>query len=281
MATQEITPNDEIVIVMGPTGAGKSTFINHAINGGYERSVGHTLDSCTDKLQVVRAPWGTNDSHPVVFVDTPGFRDTSKSDIDILVSISEFVKKVHALKSKVALIIYLHRITDNRVGSSASKNITILAGLCDNIELPSIVLVTTMWGLVDAGRGAQREEELREIVWRELIREQQCGFERFDNSMDSVHRIILSSNRSRRTSRNNRAADANQKLMEDLTKKREEARRKLKEISQQKKALELEVESLEKRIDDVSKDIHGGPTISLSAIVRRWVMKARIPAITS
>jgi hypothetical protein len=96
---------------MGPTGSGKSTvrslflfqiflvsrcsplkFIECATcqNG---QTVGHSLRSRTADIRAVRAthPKG---GYPVVFVDTPGFDDTVKSDVEILSAIADWLVTV-------------------------------------------------------------------------------------------------------------------------------------------------------------------------------------------
>jgi predicted GTPase len=72
---------------MGPTGSGKSAFINLA--SGSELHVGETLESCTDEVNAT-APFEF-EGRQVVLVDTPGFDDTDKSDTDILLMISEYL----------------------------------------------------------------------------------------------------------------------------------------------------------------------------------------------
>jgi hypothetical protein len=54
------------------------------------RTVGHKLRSFTADIRTVRITHPT-DGHPVLFVDTPGFDDTLKSDVEILSMIADFL----------------------------------------------------------------------------------------------------------------------------------------------------------------------------------------------
>src|SRR4051794_37978067 len=89
-------------------------------------------------------------THPgnktVFLVDTPGFDDTNRSDVDILKDIAFFLTTMHANRCRLAGVIYLHRITDPRMGGSALKNLEMFQKLCGTGSLPSVILTTTMWG---------------------------------------------------------------------------------------------------------------------------------------
>jgi len=86
--------DDIIIPVMGPTGVGKSTFIN--IAAGQDRTlVGHDLTSCTAEIQVVRVTHPRFPSRRIVFVDTPGFDDTYVSDTEILRRIANWLKDTY------------------------------------------------------------------------------------------------------------------------------------------------------------------------------------------
>ena len=94
---------------MGPTGSGKSnvsdihTFffgispglkIIDTITNQPGRRAGSRLESCTTEVRAVRLS-----NHPVhgdrlVLVDTPGFDDTNKSDLEILQMVSNWLQKV-------------------------------------------------------------------------------------------------------------------------------------------------------------------------------------------
>lgn len=72
---------------MGPTGSGKTTFINLA--SGSNLRVGPGLDSCTETVQTSK-PFDLN-GRRAILVDTPGFDDTSKSDGDVLREITRYL----------------------------------------------------------------------------------------------------------------------------------------------------------------------------------------------
>jgi predicted GTPase len=94
---------------MGPTGSGKSTvsnctlanscvvpesgkFINLAT--GVDAGVGHDLESFTSEIGIIKMTFlGCN----VVFVDTPGFDDTKRSDSDILKMISDWLELTYVI----------------------------------------------------------------------------------------------------------------------------------------------------------------------------------------
>ncbi|KAF6807900.1 hypothetical protein CMUS01_14011 [Colletotrichum musicola] len=117
--------NDVYIAVMGVTGAGKSTFISH----------------CTP-----------NES---------GFDDTHRSDTDVLREIATWLSNSYKDTVKLHGIIYLHRITDRRLGGSAMRNLFMFQKLCGQDALKNVILVTTMWEDVKEEQGNKREEELK------------------------------------------------------------------------------------------------------------------------
>ncbi|KAJ7587354.1 kinase-like domain-containing protein, partial [Mycena floridula] len=81
--------NDDIVIpIMGPTGTGRSSFIN-ILMGNDAMKVGHELQSCTAQLDYTilhssKYPQlGVQGHHRIVILDTPGFDDTFETDYEI------------------------------------------------------------------------------------------------------------------------------------------------------------------------------------------------------
>lgn len=70
---------------------------------------------------------------------------------------------------KINGIIYLHRISDPRVGRAVKKNLRVFRELCGNDVLDNVCLVTTNWDSVDQSLGSTREAELANNLFKLLI----------------------------------------------------------------------------------------------------------------
>lgn len=102
----------------------------------------------------------------VALVDTPGFDDTKRSDAEIFEHIVDFLCLQYELKIPLKGIIYMHRITDNKMSGSARKYLEVFTSLCGDRNLENVVLLTTMWSEIrDHGKGMERERELRQEFW--------------------------------------------------------------------------------------------------------------------
>lgn len=93
-------------------------------------------------------------------IDTPGFDDTYRTDADILREVAAWLSDTYEKDVHVTGMIYLHRITDVRIGGSAMKNLRLFQKLCGPDCLPNIILATTFWDIVYLSQGAEREKEL-------------------------------------------------------------------------------------------------------------------------
>ncbi|UPK94699.1 hypothetical protein LCI18_005634 [Fusarium solani-melongenae] len=147
-----------ISVWMGVTGVGKSTFISRLT--GEDAGIGHDLTSYTQGFGIYSM---TIADRVVYLVDTPGFNDTWRSDFEILKEISFIASQIYRQGMKLAGILYLHRISDNRVSSSAMKNFTLLEKICGPSGASRVFLVTTMWNLTDEGKLSHQEAKMREI----------------------------------------------------------------------------------------------------------------------
>ncbi|KIM24360.1 hypothetical protein M408DRAFT_57700, partial [Serendipita vermifera MAFF 305830] len=142
--------------VMGPTGSGKSSFIN--LVSGSNLRVGQDLESCTDEVETA-LPFQL-EGRRVVLVDTPGFDDTSKSDADVLRLVSHYLVTSYESGKKFAGILYFHRISDFRMGGISRRNFQVFRELCGDDTLANVVIVTNMWGEVTQALGNKREHQL-------------------------------------------------------------------------------------------------------------------------
>ena len=84
-------------------------------------------------------------SYDVYFADTPGFDDSSRSDTDVLKNIVYWLGAMREKSIKLSGIIYLHRITDTRVGGLAWRNLRMLQKLVGADKMANVLLVSTRW----------------------------------------------------------------------------------------------------------------------------------------
>ena len=161
-------PQDIIIAVMGITGSGKTTFISRCM--GEDVGIGHDLHSCTQDVAIHSF---RRRGRVVRLIDTPGFDDTSKADVNILNNIAFWLSHAYRAEPKLLLsgIIYLHPVSDTRMVGTATKNIQMMQRLCGDQSLSAVWLATTMWGLVRPDVGDAREQELvsREQFWGSLV----------------------------------------------------------------------------------------------------------------
>jgi hypothetical protein len=88
-------------------------------------------------------------------------------------------------------IIYLHRITDVRVGGVSKRNFNMFRKLCGNVTLKNVLIVTNMWGDVSEDVGEAREAELanKDMFFKPAL-DNHAQLLRHTNTLDSA-RLIL------------------------------------------------------------------------------------------
>ncbi|TFK19337.1 hypothetical protein FA15DRAFT_214025 [Coprinopsis marcescibilis] len=168
---------DDIVIpIMGPTGVGKSSFIN-TLTGHSHARVGESLTSCTRNLQAIIMPlpaelvaeYTSLAYRRIVLVDTPGFDDTYSDDGEILRRIAVWLASCYDERMPVSGLIYMGDIAQKRIHGSTRLNLEMFQRLCGKKSFQSVVLVTTQWDTVQRPLGEAREKELLESFWCELV----------------------------------------------------------------------------------------------------------------
>ncbi|KAF9531055.1 P-loop containing nucleoside triphosphate hydrolase protein [Crepidotus variabilis] len=158
-----MTPTEDIalVVVVGLTGCGKTTFVNQASGSTFE--VGHSLASCTTKV-VQSLPFRVPSGQRVILIDTPGFdpSDSKKSDKQILEDVKFNVAKIYGAgkKKKLAGVIYMHRISDPRLGTTTISNVKRALKVVKKMPRKNVVIATSFWNQVDEAEGIQRTKEL-------------------------------------------------------------------------------------------------------------------------
>jgi hypothetical protein len=95
-------------------------------------------------------------------VDTPGFDDSRSSDEIIIGKILAWLHKSYRDNTQLNGLIFIHRISDPKMGGTALSNLRMFRKLCGPDCLKNVVLATTFWGSVNKETGEAREKELIE-----------------------------------------------------------------------------------------------------------------------
>ncbi|KAL5336962.1 P-loop containing nucleoside triphosphate hydrolase protein [Aspergillus crustosus] len=156
----ESTSSDVFIALMGMTGSGKSTFISHCTDEEVMISAPGALESCTQEVRVHRCNYFQPHAN-VYLVDTPGFDDTNRKDTDILKEIATWLTQTYQQKIRLRGILYLHRISDNRMGGCAQKNLVMFKRLCGPGGIKNVRFITTFWENVEEQDGERREQTLQ------------------------------------------------------------------------------------------------------------------------
>jgi hypothetical protein len=166
----------------------------------------------------------------------------------------------HRYKNGIQLsgVIYIHRISDFRMGGISRRNFSMFRQLCGESSLKNIILVTNMWSEVSIEVGEAREAELRESnIFFKPVLDKHARLLRHENTLKSAQAIVLNLIGNRPTalriqrelvdqcldiSQTAAGAELNRELMEQVRKHQEEL-----------KSLQLEIKAAIKARDDETR----------------------------
>ncbi|KAF9042371.1 hypothetical protein BJ165DRAFT_1486900 [Panaeolus papilionaceus] len=193
---------DGVMLVMGPTGAGKSRFIESLARNDALGISKDQLDSVTQvittyefmNIEAWKGPgtsitkYGAEEGRFYI-LDTPGFSDSQISEFEIIEMVKEWMNAHNC--SYIGTILYLWPITDTRLPGSKRRTIEMLKLLAAiNTDKPGeIVVITTMWDRLWNERAIAAAEErfvhLQDNAWKDLL-EAGGNLKKFTNTHSSA-----------------------------------------------------------------------------------------------
>ncbi|KAG7291042.1 hypothetical protein NEMBOFW57_001052 [Staphylotrichum longicolle] len=175
---------------MGVTGSGKSTFISSLV--GRDVGIGKGLKSpLIEDTTNVNVYMFEHAGRRVFLIDTPGFDDTFRSDIDVLKDVAFFFSNTYKRDVALAGIVYLHPISHNRFAGSDVRHLSMFRRMCGD-DGPDLAMAKDredelrstdgFWGLMSS-RGSRmmrfqgNEPSALEIVYHLIqMREKKGNF---------------------------------------------------------------------------------------------------------
>lgn len=81
----------------------------------------------------------------IYLVDTPGFNDTNRSDINALGILATYLGASYANGVRIHGVIMMHPISDRRMSGSSLRNIEMMKAMCGFAFYDNLAIATTMW----------------------------------------------------------------------------------------------------------------------------------------
>jgi len=86
-------------------------------------------------------------------------------------------------------VIYLHDISQGRFSGTARRNLEVFNRLCGDAALDKVVLGTTKWSRLSQDDGLRREDELKEVHWKEMVNKG-SQVRRFEGTQESAWKVV-------------------------------------------------------------------------------------------
>ncbi|KAF9031910.1 hypothetical protein BJ165DRAFT_1571790 [Panaeolus papilionaceus] len=180
-----------VCILMGPTGAGKSAFIE-ALAPKQGLSISKdTIDSVTQNIVCYNVVNLHDGGNPVVLMDTPGLLDLHMSESRVISMISSELDALRTNSSSVEMAVitlcYFHAIDVARMGRTKRSAVEFLKGFAQTFRANNVNIVTTMWNKLWNEKLATDAEQRFNTLQVEIYKMQHMG------NVHAVSRVSLHS----------------------------------------------------------------------------------------
>ncbi|PPQ69581.1 hypothetical protein CVT24_001381 [Panaeolus cyanescens] len=196
-STKEYSSEDRMIVLMGPTGTGKSAFIEALASKSPDGRLGiskNQLESVTKvatvyQLENVKDKLGCY----INIVDTPGMADPDISELQVLKGVERWRDECNNYNNTRAL--YFHSITDPRMPGTKKRCLEIMQAFWGNYNAEPTSLVTSMWNtLTEKARkkAEMRREDMGDLekdFWGDW-KDKGSRILKFDNTYDSALEVL-------------------------------------------------------------------------------------------
>ncbi|KAF9034777.1 hypothetical protein BJ165DRAFT_1562939 [Panaeolus papilionaceus] len=180
-----------VFVLLGPTGSGKSTFIESLAANTSLSISSNKLEGFTQSVNIY---WIVNIQYytgsPIYLVDVPGFADSKISSMGI---VSMLRKMLQTNDNPFFMILYFTPIHNPRLPGSQRQVLQTFEALTGPRSAGRTTIVSTMWDLVWGESALRRAEsnftQLRDEIWENYI-SSGSSIARFQNTQESALTIL-------------------------------------------------------------------------------------------
>ncbi|KAF9034755.1 hypothetical protein BJ165DRAFT_662436 [Panaeolus papilionaceus] len=180
-----------VFVLLGPTGSGKSTFIESLAPNTTHGLSSNKLEGFTQSVNIYQiVNIKSKQGIPIYLVDVPGFADTKISSMGI---VSMLRNMIQANNNTYFRILYFTPIHNPRLPGSQRRVLRTFEALTGPESASLITIVSTMWDLVWGESASRRAEsnfsELQDKIWKKYI-SSGSHIVRFQNTQESALIIL-------------------------------------------------------------------------------------------
>ncbi|KAF9042482.1 hypothetical protein BJ165DRAFT_1406125 [Panaeolus papilionaceus] len=195
---ESVSRSNWCILILGPTGAGKSSFIESLAGEGQSLGIskdqlaGFTQEVTAYKVKNAVVQWNEH-TWPLYLIDAPGFSDSKISELEIITKVKQWMNDYGV--GVINEVLYLSPITDTRAPGSKRRTIKMIQLLLDNKAFHRVNIVTTMWDRLSNPQAKKRAEtnfaQLQDDIWKGLI-DRGAKISRYHNNFNSAINILRS-----------------------------------------------------------------------------------------
>ncbi|KAF9035787.1 hypothetical protein BJ165DRAFT_1508327 [Panaeolus papilionaceus] len=181
-----------VFVILGPTGSGKSTFIESLSPNTSLGLSSNKLEGFTQSVSIYRVVnVKARRLYPIYLVDVPGFADSKISAMGIVSMLKKTIQETKELLT--FRILYLTPINNPRLPGSQRRVLRIFEALTGPQSAPRITIVSTMWDLVWSDSARHRAisnfDQLQNDIWKGYI-DKGSRLVKFENTYTSALRVL-------------------------------------------------------------------------------------------